>query len=139
MVVLPTERNILARHPVKSPRHIPSLIRIARVLGEIRRARSSRRAINRGQQNQISPGIANLPAPQGQSILVVVEPQAVVEHVTQKTLLRTLRGVTSATDAAAVLASHVASERKGRLIKESLLVVVVLDFDAVVRVIADTA
>src|SRR6267378_2073403 len=110
MVVLPTERNILAGHPVKSPRHIPGLIRIARVLCEIRRARSSRRAINRRQQNQIPPGIINLPASECQAILVVVEPQAVVEHVTQKTLLRTLRRITSATDAAAVLASHVAGE-----------------------------
>src|SRR5882762_10234335 len=57
-----------------------------------------------------SPGIANLPTSECQAILVVVEPQAVVEHVTQKTLLRTLRGVASATDAAAVLASHVAGE-----------------------------
>src|SRR5258705_7837064 len=100
MVVLPAERNILAGHPVKSPRHIPSLIRIARVLGEIRPARSSRRAINRGQQNQISPGIANLPTSECQAILVVVEPQAVVENVTPKNLLRTPRGVANATYAA---------------------------------------
>src|ERR1700687_174925 len=110
MGVLPAERTILAGHRVKSPRHIPSLIRIARVLGEIRRARSSRRTVDRRQQNQISPGIANLPAPQCQAILVVVEPQAVVEHVTKKALLGPLRGVASATDAAAVLASHVAGE-----------------------------
>src|ERR1700687_2952657 len=139
MVVLPTERNILARHPVKSPRHIPGLIRITRVLGEIRRARSGCRAIDRSQQNQISPAIANLRALQCQAILVVLEPQAVVEHVTKKALLGPLRGISSATDATAVLASHVAGECKGRLIKEPLLVVVILDFDAVVRVIADTA
>src|SRR5260370_15704642 len=35
MVVLPTKRNILAGHPVKRPRYVPSLIRIARVLGEV--------------------------------------------------------------------------------------------------------
>src|SRR5882762_6343895 len=110
MVVLPAERNILAGHPVKSPRRIPSLIRIPRVLGEIRRARSSRRAIDRRQQNQIPPGIINLPAPQCQAILVVIEPQAVVEHVTKKALLGPLRGIASATDPAAVLASHVAGE-----------------------------
>src|SRR5258705_13170271 len=99
MVVLPAERNILAGHPVKSPRHIPSLIRIARVLGEIRRARSSRRAINRGQQNQISPGIANLPTSECQAILVVVEPQAVVKTLNQKNLLSTLFVVFGANEA----------------------------------------
>src|SRR5260370_42382926 len=114
MVVLPAERNILAGHPVKSPRHIPSLIRIARVLGEIRRARSSRRAINRGQQNQISPGIANLPTSECQAILVVVEPQAVVVQVTPKTLLRALRGGASAHDRSPPLAPHVAGDGKGR-------------------------
>src|ERR1700682_3060963 len=47
MVVLPTERNILAGHPVKNPRHIPGLIRIAPGLGEIRRGRSRRRTADR--------------------------------------------------------------------------------------------
>src|SRR5229473_2572886 len=139
MVVLPTERNILAGHPVKSPRYIPSLVRIARVLGEIGRARSRRRTVDRRQQNQIPPGIVDLPASECQAILVVIEPQAIVEHVSQEALLGPLRGVASAADAAAVLASHVAGEREGRLIKEPLLVVVIFNLDAVVRVIADTA
>src|SRR5216683_1741930 len=110
MVVLPPESNVLARHPVKSPRYIPSLVRIARVLGEIRCARGSSRAVDRRQQNQIPPGIVNLPAPQCQAILVVIEPQTVVEHVSQKALFGTLRGVAGATDTAPVLASHVAGE-----------------------------
>src|ERR1700724_2151021 len=100
MVVLPPESNVLAGHPVKSPRHVPSLVRIAGVLGEIGRARSSSRAVDRRQQNQISPGIVNLPAAQCQAILVVIEPQAVIEHVSQKTLFGALRGVACTTDTA---------------------------------------
>src|SRR3981189_2686667 len=72
-----SQRNDLCGHPFKSPRHIPSLIRIPRVLGEIRRARSSRRAIDRRQQNQIPPGIINLPAAECQAILVVDETRTV--------------------------------------------------------------
>src|SRR5260370_14565394 len=55
MVGLPPESNVLARPPVKSPRYIQSLVRIARVLGEIGRARSNSPAVDRRQQNQISP------------------------------------------------------------------------------------
>src|SRR5258708_28922194 len=87
MVVLPTEGNVLARHPVKSSRYVPSLIRIAGILGEVGRARSSSRAVDRRQQNQIPPGIVNLPAAQCQAILVVIEPEAVIENVYQKSLL----------------------------------------------------
>src|SRR5260370_32920787 len=43
MVVLPTEGNVLARHPVKKSRCVPSLIPIAWVLGEIDRVQSSPR------------------------------------------------------------------------------------------------
>src|SRR5712671_776104 len=112
MVVLPTEGNVLAWHPVKCPRHIPGLVRIAGILGKIRSPRSGRRAVDRWQQNQISPGVVNLPAPKCQTIFVIVEPQAVVEHVSQKTLFGTLRGVACATDTATMLASHVACERE---------------------------
>src|SRR5258708_35972675 len=108
MVVLPAERNILAGHPVKSPRHIPSLIRIARVLGEIRRARSSRRAIDRRQQNQIPPGIINLLASQCQAILVVVGPQAALENGCQKKSIRTRRAVARAIEAGGLVSSHLA-------------------------------
>src|SRR5712664_893537 len=110
MVVLPPESNVLARHPVKRPRHIPGLIGIAGILSEVGRARSSRRAVDRRQQNQISPGIVNLPSPQCQAILVVIEPKTVIEHVSQKTLLGTLRGVPGAADTATVLASHIAGK-----------------------------
>src|SRR5258708_5304764 len=94
--------------PIKSPRHIPGLVRIAGILGEVGRARCSSRAVDRRQQDQISPGIVDLPAAERQTIFVVIEPQAVVEHVSKKTLLRTLRGIAGATDTPTLLASHVA-------------------------------
>src|SRR5258708_19699980 len=84
MVVLPPESNVLARHPVKSPRYIPSLVRIARVLGEIRRARGRSRAVDRRQQNQISPGIVNLPPPPLPALLFLITPQTFIKHVSQK-------------------------------------------------------
>src|SRR6266436_573145 len=88
---------------------------------------------------QIPTGIVDLSASECQPVLVVIEPQAVVEHVSKKTLLRTLCGIAGATDTATVLASHIAGKREGRLIEKPLLVVVVLDLNAVVRVIAHTA
>ena len=127
MVLLPTERNILARHPVKCSGHVPSLVRIAGILGEIRCSRSSRRAVDRRQQHQVPSRIVDLSTANRQTVPVSIEPEAIVDHVTQKALLGTLLGITGAAYAATMLASHIAGEREGSFVQELFGFVVVLD------------
>src|SRR6202521_463744 len=136
MVVLPTEGNILAGHPIKSPRNVPGLIGIAGILGEVGRTRSRCRAVDRRQQNQIPPRIVDLSAANRQTILVSIKPEAVIYHVTQKALLGTFRGMARAADAPTMLASHIASKREGCFVQEPFRVVEVFDLNAIVRVIA---
>src|SRR5882724_13331735 len=107
MVVFPTKGDVLAGHPVKSPGQIPSLVRIARILREVRCSRRSGRAVDRGQQHQVAAGVVDLSSANCQAVLVPIEPQAVVDHVPEKALLGTLRGIAGTTDATAMLASHV--------------------------------
>src|SRR5690349_6621993 len=139
MVVLPAESDVLARHPVKSPRHIPSLVWIAGILRKVRRSGRSSGTIDRREQDQVAPRIVNLSASDGEAVLVVVEPQTVVNHVAEETLLRTLRGIPGAADSAAVFTSHITSQRKCSLADNSFRVVVVFDLNTVVRVIAHAA
>src|SRR5258708_31459756 len=89
MVVLPTERNILARHPVKCPRHIPSFVWIAGILGEIGGARSGRGSVDRREKKPIPPWIVDLSASKCQPLFFSIEPHPAVGQVSQKNLLRT--------------------------------------------------
>jgi len=63
-----------------------------------------------GSKNQIPPRIVDLSAANRQTVLVSIEPEAIVDHVTQKALLGTFLGITGAADAATMLASHIASK-----------------------------
>src|SRR5436853_7301483 len=110
MVILPAEGNILAGHPVKSPRHIPGLVRIAGILGEIRCSRGGSSAIDGRQQNQIAYRIIDFPSAQRKRVLVAIERQTVVDHATKEALLGTLRRITSATDDTTVPATHCARD-----------------------------
>src|SRR2546422_8347534 len=87
MVIFPAESNVLAGHPVKSSRYIPGLVRIARILREVGRSRSSRSAVDRRQQHQIASRIIDFSAAERQRVLVVIEPQAVVEPINKETFL----------------------------------------------------
>src|SRR6266853_3403761 len=138
MVVLPSESNVLAWHPVKSPGYIPGLIWISGILGEVGCSRRGCRTVNRRKQDQVTPRIVDLPATDSQAILIVIEPESVVEHIAQKALLRTLCRITGAADTSTVLTSHIAGERECRFVEKSFGVVVVFDLNAVVRVIAHT-
>src|SRR5260370_28262489 len=139
MVVLPPESNVLARQAVKGPRYIPRLIRIAGILGEIRCSRSGRRAVKRRQQQQVPYRIVDLSAANRQTVLVSIEPEAVVEHVAQEALFRAFFGISRAAYSASVLASHVSGQRECSLAYKILRLVVILNLDAVVRVIAHAA
>src|SRR5438445_13318344 len=114
MVIFPAESNVLAGHPVKSSRYIPGLVRIARILREVARSRSSRSAVDRRQRHQIAARIIDFSAAERQRVLVAIEPHAVVDHVTKEAVLGTLRRITSAADAASVFAPHITGQRKGR-------------------------
>src|SRR5258708_22481251 len=118
MVTFPTEGNILARHPVKSPRYIPGFIRIAGILREIRRTRSCRRTVDRRQQNQIPPGIVDLSASQCHGVLISIEPEAVFDGFTPKNLLWAFFGICPAARAPPPLASpHYPGAGRGLLPK----------------------
>src|SRR6266478_10180604 len=112
MVVLPSESNVLTWHPIEGSGYIPGFVWITGILRKVRRSRSRGGSINGRQQDQVPPGIVDLSAADGQSITVVVEPEPVVKHVTQKALLGTLRRIAGTADTAAMFTSHIASERE---------------------------
>ena len=87
ITVLRTESDVLSRHPVERERSIPSVVRIARVLREIRRASNRISSIDRRQQGQIAPWIGHGAAAKGDAIQIFLEPPAVVEHPTGECLL----------------------------------------------------
>src|SRR5437879_13654456 len=97
MVILPAEGNILAGHPVKSPRHIPGLVRIAGIPGEIRCSRGGSTAIDGRQQTQIASRITHFPSAQRKRVLSPTEPPPAVDQVTNEPLLRTLGRTTGPT------------------------------------------
>src|SRR5712671_578503 len=139
MVVFPSKSNVLAGHPVEGSRHIPGFVWISGILGKIRRSGNRGGSIDRRQQNQVPPRIIDLSAADGQSVTVVVKPESVVKHIAQKALLGTLRGITGTAHTSAMLASHIAGERESHLVQKILGLVVVLDLNAVVGVVAHTA
>src|SRR5438034_3693865 len=100
-----------------------------------------------GQENQITPWIIDLAAANGQAEQIFVEPQPVVSHDADEALLRpnhslsvdNLHGIAGATYAAAMLASQVSGQRKSSFTDERFRIVVVLDLDTVVGVIANAS
>src|SRR6478672_8676841 len=84
---IPPESNVLTGHVVKRRRRIPGLKRVSGILREVRRSRRRSGSIDGGQQHQIASGIVNLPTAQGKTVDVFVEPEAVIKHIAQKTLL----------------------------------------------------
>src|SRR5713101_8017133 len=139
MVVFPSKSDVLAWHPIEGSGHIPGFVWISGILRKVRRSGNRGGSIDRRQQDQVPPRIIDFSAADGQSITVVVEPEPVVKHVAQKALLGALRGIAGTADTSAVLASHIAGERESHLVQESFGIVVVLDLNAVVRVVAHTA
>src|ERR1700758_1579514 len=139
MVVLPAESNVLAWHPVKGSGYVPGFVRVAGIFGKVRRSGNRGGTIDRRQQDQVPPGVIDLSAADGQSVTVVVEPEPVVKHVPQKALFGTFRRIAGAADTSAMFTSHIACERERCLVQESFGIVVVLDLNAVVRVVAHTA
>src|SRR6266446_138507 len=100
-----------------------------------------------GQEHQIAAWIVDLAAAQCHAVLVLCEPEAVVQHEAEEALLGPDNsfavddpyGVAGATDSASMLASRIAGKRKGGFTDELFGIVVVLDLDAVVGMVADSA
>src|SRR6266851_1843132 len=116
MVVFPSKSNVLAWHPIEGSGHIPGFVWISGILRKVRRSGNRGGSIDRRKQDQVAPGIVDLSAANGQSVTVVIEPESVVKHISQKALLGTFRGITGTADTAAMLASHIASKRESHLV-----------------------
>src|SRR6266436_533639 len=139
MVVLPSKSDVLAWHPIKGSGYIPGFVGISGILGKIRRSGNRGGSIDRRQQNQVPPRIIDLSAADGQSVTVVVKPESVVKHVSQKTLFGALRGISGTANTTAMFTSHITGERESHLVQKIFGLVVVLDLNTVVRVIAYAA
>src|SRR6476646_3591743 len=87
MVVFPTERDVLARHPVKSSGCVPGFVWITGIFRKVRRSRSCCRSVDGREQHQVPPWVVDPSAAHGYSEQVPVKPQTVVKHVSEKTLL----------------------------------------------------
>ena len=68
-----------------------------------------------------------------------MEPHAVVKHVSEEALLRSLRRITRTADAATMFAAHITGQRKRSHIHQARRILVVLHLNAVVGVIADAS
>ena len=115
VVIFPAERDVLLGHVVKRDGRIPRLERISRILRKVRRIRGRRNrgfSVDRRQQHQIASRIVDFPAAQRQAEQVVMEPEAVVKHVSQKALLGAARFIAIATHAAAILAARIGGQAK---------------------------
>src|SRR5580658_8102180 len=139
VVVLQPIGEVLTGHVVNRHGRVPCLEGITRVLREVRRARSCGRPINRREKNKIATGVVDAAASDRQSILIAIEPEAVVFHETKEALLGTSLTIAGAAHTTAALATHVAGERESGLAQERIRMVEILVLDAVVCVIPSTA
>src|SRR5580704_12039493 len=135
VIELRPECNVLAGHPIKCSRSVPSFELVPWIFRKVGRARSCRCAVDRRQQHEVAPRIVDLAATQRQTVVVVAEPEAVIEHEAEKTLLRALRRVAPAADTASVFATDIAGQRESRFAQKILWSVQILDFNAVIAVV----
>src|SRR5262245_8924548 len=112
VVELGAERDELARHEVEGQLRIPGLEWIARAGGEVRSPAERGGAVDWREQHQVAPRVVDRAAADGERDQVVVEPQTGVRHEARKKLRRSSRLASSATDAAAILATGVEGKRK---------------------------
>src|SRR5713226_3179627 len=87
MVVLPAESNVLAGHVIVGCSHVPGFVGVAGIFGEVGRAGDSGRTVDGRQQYQVPTRIVYLAAADRYCVPVFMEPQAVVDHVSNKALL----------------------------------------------------
>src|SRR5262249_8372271 len=83
--------------------------------------------------------IVNAASAQCQCVLVAIKPRTVVEHEAEEALLWTLRRISRAADAAAMLAPNITSEREGHLADAAVRTIPILHLDAVVAVVPHPA
>src|SRR6516162_4124365 len=141
MIELPTKGDVLAGHVVVSARNVPSLKGIARIFRKVRSPGGGGGSVDGRQQDQVAPGVVDLAAANGYPVAVPVKPEAVVEHEAEEALLvidssAGVAFVGGAVHAAAGFAARVTRQAEGHLVQELFRTIVVLDFDAVVGVIA---
>ena len=87
----------LRRHPVESNLVVVAVELVARILGEVRRSRGCRCAVDGRQQHEVAARVVYKSAAERDAELVMVEPEALIEHPGEEVLRR---------DAAVVLLKH---------------------------------
>src|SRR6202521_4153727 len=146
MVVLPAKRYVLTGHVIVGCGHVPGFVGIAGIFREIGRAGDRGRTVDGRQQYQVTAWVVYLTAAERYCVAVFMEPQSVVDHVSNEALLGInnalppdhLNGIAEAANATAAFAAQIAGKRKGGFVQKSPRIVVVLHFDTVVRVKART-
>ena len=134
MVILQAISEVLAGHIVRRNRSIPCLEGVSRVLREVRSSGRSRSSIDRRQKNEITAGVIDATATEGQTETIAIEPETVVKHEAEEALLGAFLGIAVAADSAATLASSVSGESHGSFANDCIGAVIVLVLDAVVGV-----
>src|SRR5689334_5380670 len=108
MVVLPAKREVLAGHVIEGCRDVPCLVRITWIFREIGRSRSCCCTVNRRQEHEVATRIVDFSTPKSDAVAILREPEPVVDHESNETLLRSLRRVPPATHSSPVLTAQVA-------------------------------
>src|SRR5262249_48670137 len=139
MVIFPAESDVLAGHVVEGGGRIPRFERVARTLSKIWRAGECRGSVDRRQQHQVASGIVDLSAAKRDCIQVAVEPEAVVNHVTEEALLGTALAVAEAAPPATAFASGIDRHGECCLGNSFFRTVIVLDLNTVICVPAGAA
>ena len=142
IVIFPAESDVLLGHVVESDGGIPSFEGIAGIACEVRRIGGGGDggfAVDGRNEDEIASWVVDLAATNGETKKIMVEPDTVVRHVADETLLRAALMIPIAAHSAAILTAEVTRECKGHLVELSLRVVVILNLDAVVRVDAAAA
>src|SRR5262249_45276004 len=100
IVVFGAERHELARHEVERGLGIPGLEEVARVIREIRRSRKRRGAVDWRHQHQIAARVVDRASADGERESILVEPEALIRHESEKVLRWRIRGAAATADAA---------------------------------------
>src|SRR5215469_121726 len=112
MVEFPAKGDVLAGHVVEGRRSIPRLVGVAGILREVRRSGSRGCAIDGRQEHEVAARIIYGAAAQRQPVQILLKPEPVVEHESQKTLLHAGFAVARAVHTSPALTTSIDGHRK---------------------------
>src|SRR5208282_4421709 len=136
---LPDETNVLLGHVIEAGGIIPGFVHWPGKPWGVGPSGDRIRSIDRLQQRQIAPRIVQHTTTKRDCVQVFLEPPADVQHPAREDLLvgSDLAGgllISIASHSRAVFASQIAGERECHLIHSPFRMVVILEYDAVIRV-----